>query len=355
VGAFGSLCALGAGADAYAALLDGRCGLRPSTFDVPLAVVDARIADGPRTSALALALFDGLQVDGAGLAVVFATTTAAMRESEPALEAWAQGRRDGDPRARLWNLLAHHPADAVARRFGATGPVLSVSTACTSGTTALGVGVDLLRAERCRRVLVVGADALCRTTVAGFRSLGVHTRATCRPFDRARDGMALGEAAAFLLLEPSCGRGFEIVGVGTTSDAFHLTAPDPEGLGLMRAIDRALAGHPREAVDHVNAHGTGTAANDVAEAAALARAAPRALVSATKGATGHTLGAAGVLEAVFTLQSMQTGKVPPVVGLLDPLPVDVSDRVRDREQRLAVSVNVAFGGHNAAVAFRVVP
>ncbi|HNH49074.1 MAG TPA: beta-ketoacyl synthase chain length factor, partial [Myxococcota bacterium] len=157
--------------------------------------------------------------------------------------------------------------------------------------------------------------------------------------------------AAWLLLERRPGP-FRLVGVGVRTDGIHLTAPDEQGGGVRRAIRAALGELPGEAVDHVNAHATGTEANDGAEARGIFAACPKALVSATKGATGHTLGAAGVVEAVLLLQSMERGLVPGLRGLQAPLPdLDLSAQSRLHPQELGVSVNLAFGGHNAAVAF----
>jgi 3-oxoacyl-(acyl-carrier-protein) synthase len=351
VTAYGALSSLGGTEDGFAALCAGRDGFGPGPAwaPPPVACVRGDFPGAPRTFAMAAGVLPPLDPDG--LAVVLATTTSAMREGEDAIEAVMLGRTAEHPRDYFWGHLAHLGAEYLATRLGATGPWLTVSTACTSGTVAIGVAHDLLRAGRAKRALVVGADALCKTTVFGFRSLGAYTSDRCRPFDKGRDGMALGEAAAWLLLEPGEGE-LEVLGVGTATDGQHLTAPDPEGGGVVRAVRAALAGVDPADVDHVNAHATGTETNDGAEARGLVTACPRASVSATKGATGHTLGAAGVLEAVFLLQSMRAGVVPPVVGLRDPLPVDVAPVLRPREQRVGVSVNLAFGGHNAAVAFR---
>lgn len=358
VTAFGALSALGGTTTGFQALLEGAHGFTTPDWTgglvaAPVASPDAR---EHRTLALARAVLSELKVEGDGLALLVATTTGSMDVGEQAMAAHARGEAPSRPADVFWTPLPHQPASALAHELGASGPHMTVSTACTSGTVAIGVAADLIRAGRCRRALVLGAEGLCHTTVFGFRSLGAYTPGRCRPFDQARDGMAIGEAAAYLLLEPaSAARSkVELLGVGASTDGKSLTAPDPEGAGLVRAITEALGPVPPEAVDHVNAHATGTQHNDAAEAAALSRATPQAAVSATKGATGHTLGAAGVLEAVFLLQSMLGSVVPPVVGLEDPLPgVDVSPVARRREQRVGVSVNLAFGGHNAAVAFRL--
>lgn len=360
---FGSLTALGSTRGAFARLCAGEDGFgggpRPEWAEggLPLALVDRDVSafSRHRTTGLLLALLhDELgDVDPNGLAVVAATTTSGMREGEEAVFEWLAGAPVREPADFLWNGLAHQTGIAVSAALGATGPSLTVSTACTSGTAAIGVAVDALRCGLAPRVLVVGSDALCRMTLHGFRSLGAMTQTRCRPFDQGRDGMAIGEGAAFLLLEPGEGQGIEVLGAATGTDAHHLTAPDPEGRGLRRAIEAALGGVDPAGVDHVNAHATATPTNDEPEGRALAAALPNAAVSATKGATGHTLGAAGVVEAVFTLQSMLAGVVPPTVGLTSPLPgVDVAATLRRREQSVAVSVNLAFGGHAAAVAFR---
>lgn len=309
----------------------------------------------PGTAAGLLAeLTAGLDLDPVGLAVVLATTGGASPDGEVTVGAYVRGEPLSAPRALWWDNLPHHLVEAVGRGRGVTGPCLVVSTACTSGTVAVGVAADLVRAGVARRVLVLGVDVLCRSSLFGFRSLGVASRDACRPFDTFRSGMCVGSGAAYVVVEPSGpGARFELLGVGVAQDAAHLTAPDPRGAGLGRAIVAALAGVDPRAVDHVNAHGTATLANDATEALVLPDLLPNAAVSATKGATGHTLGAAGLIELVFLLQSMEAGVVPPVVGLREAIAgVDVSARLRERAQSVGVSVNLAFGGHNAAVAVR---
>jgi 3-oxoacyl-(acyl-carrier-protein) synthase len=358
VSRFGALTALGSTESGFSALLEGRHGFGPGPAwldpAVPVACVRGGSGVTNRTFELLFRVLDGLDVDPRGLAVVCATTTSAMLDGEVAVESWVKGLTPARPIDFLWSHLAHWPALAVAEKLGATGPALVVSTACTSGTVAIGVGADLVRSGRAQRALILGVDGLCRTTIHGFHSLSAYSSQRCRPMDKGRDGMAIGEGAAWLLLEPAtAGARFTLLGVETSSDGYHLTAPDPGGAGLRRAIAGALGGVSPLDIDHVNAHATGTEANDAAEAAALALAAPAAAISATKGASGHTLGAAGVVEAVWLLQSMDAGVIPPVAGLSDPVDgVDVSAVSRQRRQRVGVSVNLAFGGHNAAVAFR---
>lgn len=365
---WGALSALGGTVGGFRRLLAGEDGFGPppdwggfpAEDGIPPRVAAAHLAARERsryrTTALALTALEEAApllapLDPTLLGLVCATTTSGMPEGELAIASHLDGQPPRWPGDFLNGGLPHRPAEALRAALGLRGPVVTVSTACTSGSAAFGVAQAWLAAGVCRHVLVVGADALCRTTCFGFRSLGVVSRTRCRPFDEARDGMALGEAAAWVLLGPE-GPPFSLVGAATRCDAVHLTAPDPGGSGLERAIRAALGELDPGEVDHVNAHGTATLPNDAAEAVALRRVVPGAAVSATKGATGHTLGAAGVLEAVFLLQSMEAGVIPPVVGLAHPIEgVDVAATGRPRTQRIGLSVNLAFGGHNAAVVF----
>jgi 3-oxoacyl-(acyl-carrier-protein) synthase len=365
---FGCLTALGDLPSSFASLCAGESavrigGARPdwAPEDMPIAMVpmDVSAYSRHRTFGLAIAALDdairaGMSIDPDGLAIVFANTTSGMLLGETAIAQHLAGDSPEVPEDYLWNHLAHRPAEVVGDWLGATGPRVVVSTACTSGTVAFGVAADLLRAGRCKRALVVGSDALCRTTLFGFRALGAYTRTSCRPFDVERDGMAIGEASAFAMLEPGPGD-LELIGCATRTDAFHLTAPEPTGKGLVRAVLAAIApeGIDRGAIDHVNAHATGTPTNDGVEALSIAEAAPNAPVSAVKGAFGHTLGAAGVVEAVILAESMRRGIVPPAVRCAQAIPgVAVHDQPRVVPQRVGVSVNLAFGGHNAALALR---
>jgi 3-oxoacyl-[acyl-carrier-protein] synthase II len=260
-------------------------------------------------------------------------------------------------------------ASLLALRFGLAGPCLTVSTACASGATAIGEGVELLRRGACDLVLAGGVDALLSYgALCGFLRLDVMSRRTddpasaSRPFDAERDGFVMGEGAGFLVLQrPADARGREalgaIVGHGATADAHHLVAPPEDGEGALRCMRLALsdAGAEPAAVGHVNAHGTSTVRNDLAEARALAAlfdgAAPP--VTAVKGTTGHLVGGSGAVEAIVTLRSLRERLVPPVAGLrrVDPrVEVDVvRDEPRPIGGGLGLSNAFGFGGANACL------
>jgi 3-oxoacyl-[acyl-carrier-protein] synthase II len=251
--------------------------------------------------------------------------------------------------------------------------VETVSSACASGALALQSALAALRAGEVEVAIAGGADALCLTTYAGFNALRSVDAAPCRPFRRSRGGLSLGEGAGVLVLETAASaraRGAtplaELAGAAASCDAHHMTAPLPDGNAAARAAREALeeAGLPPEAVDFVNAHGTGTPHNDAAEWAALHRVfgdrAGHVPVEATKALLGHLLGSAGALEAVTTVLGLRTGLLHAVPGDddVDPdTPVDLV-RVRPRrmpEARTALSLNLAFGGANAAVVLTAWP
>jgi len=204
-------------------------------------------------------------------------------------------------------------------------------------------------------VLVVGVDAVCETTLRGFHSLGVLSTRAARPFCALRDGIHIGEGAALMLLAREGEGPAYLSAVGESSDAHSMSAPQPEGLGASDAIARGLAeaGLDPSQVDYVNAHGTGTQQNDIAESRAILRVLPKSVpVSSTKGLTGHTLGACGTLEALFVALAIDRGELPPSGGVtpldaaieLNVLPFPVRRRVR-----VALSNALAFGGSNACV------
>jgi len=266
-------------------------------------------------------------------------------------------------------LLRERPArdtDIVAGELGSEGPRLSLMTACSSSATALGVALDLLRAGRARWALAGGAEPLSRLTYAGFSALRALDARPCRPFDRERAGLNLGEAAAMLLLEAvddaRVGDGeLELAGYGVSADAHHMTAPHPEGRGAAAAMRAALADADiaRADICYGNAHGTATARGDAAEAQALRAVLgeQRAAVSSTKGATGHTLGAAGALECTICALALREGFIPPTVGLQTPDDccegLDLVGEPRQGAPRVALSNSFAFGGTNTSVVLKM--
>lgn len=318
--------------------------------------------------ALADAGLDLAACDPTRVAVVVGTTLGAM----PIGERYLRARHAGaafDAR-RLLGLPYAATAPRLARALGARGPVLSPSIACASGTHAVGVARELIGAGRADVVVAGGAEALCEFVVAGFACLRATTGRAVRPFDARRDGLALGEGAALVVVESAAHarrRGatadVEVAGHGLSSDAVHMTAPARDGAGAARAMRAALAdaGLDAGAVDAVSAHGTGTVFNDAMEMAALAGVlgarAAQVPVNGIKGAIGHTLAAAGAFEAVLCARLLRDGVVPPTAGCeeLDPacgLDV-VRGAARRRAARVALSTSSAFAGNNAAVVFRL--
>lgn len=261
------------------------------------------------------------------------------------------------------DFFACSPAPALARELGLHGPALTVGNACCSGTDAVGLGLQWIRSGLCRRVLAGGADALSVIPYIGFRRLMIYSDEPCRPFDRARKGLNLGEGAGLLLLEsPSAARErgvrplAALRGYGAASDAHHLTAPHPEGAGLVRAVREALrtAGAAAEDVDFVNAHGTSTPDNDRVEGTTLKRLLPTAKLWASKGATGHTLGAAGGLEAALAVMALARQTLPASPGFADGDPDIGACPTRRTEEcplATALSTSLGFGGGNAALVF----
>jgi 3-oxoacyl-[acyl-carrier-protein] synthase II len=303
--------------------------------------------------------------DGAGVAI--GTGVSGLPESEDVWLAHLEGQRLSKGLRAFTRHLPATMADVLAKRFGATGPVQSVVNACSSSTVSIGSGWLWIASGETDMVLAGASDALSRLTVGGFNIIRVVTRDTPRPFDKDRSGMAVGEGAAFLILESEESarrRGAPIYalveGMGMSTDAYHVTAPQPEGLGALAAMRAALneADLGPEDVDHINAHGTGTGPNDKAEAKAietlLGERTPQVPVVSIKGSIGHCLGAAGALEAVATVLAIRHQMVPPNAGFRELIPesaLSVSARPREASIDHAISVSLAFGGNNAALVF----
>lgn len=366
-----------AGRGVAASLATLRKGIRPLpaprrfpafASDRPMFAAAGGHPDTDRTFHLALAAVrEALADAGLGtppgrfrLGVCLGTTVACQLNDIGFYDAY---RKTGAPPLdAVDRFAAGSLAERVARAIQASGPVMTPVNACTSGTDALGVALDWLRADRCDAVLAGGADELNAIPASGFQALGLASPEPCRPFDRDRQGLNLGEGAGVLLLEsPSSAarRGRDaplaLAGFGSAADGYHLTSPHPEGLGLELAIRAALAdaGIDADGVDFVNAHGTATRENDRIEGQVLGRCfGPGARVVSTKGFTGHALGAAGGIEAVFTALALREGWIPASAGFAnrdDAIPFAPLTAVTPVVRRHALSTALAFGGNNAAL------
>lgn len=313
-------------------------------------------------------LLDG-GVDPDRVGVVFGAGTSDLFRNETYL---AELRAHGFERARpssVLNFFSNTPLDAVGDRFGIEGPRQCIVAACSSSTIAIGHASDAIRDRTVDVALAGGADVLCRLTFSGFNALRLVDTQPCRPFDKMRAGMTIGEAAAVLVLEDfdrARRRGAtiyaEVLGHGVRCEAYHPTSPEPEGRALGATIDAALASAriPADAVDHVNAHGTGTPQNDRAEARALVRVfgdrARRIPVNSIKAMVGHCLGAAGAIEAAALALTIARGIVPPTINHTETDPevcLDVvPNEAREVAVRCGVSTSLAFGGNDSALVMR---
>ena len=268
-------------------------------------------------------------------------------------------------------MMSNATAGLVALRHGFHGSAFSVATACASGVDSIGTAADMIRAGRADVVVAGGSEAsITPTAMAAFARMGALSSrnddpaGASRPFDRARDGFVMGEGAGIVVLESAehaARRGAtvlgELAGYGSTCDAHHITAPDPDGAGAIASMQQALAdaGLAPSGIGHVTAHGTSTPLNDAAESAATVKVfGPHGPpVTSTKGVTGHLVGATGAVEAIIGLLCARAGTVPPVANLSDPDVDPAVDLVRDTARVIAVapvlSNSFGFGGHNASV------
>ena len=280
----------------------------------------------------------------------------------------------GKPRVHPMTIpltMVNAGASAISLDFGIMGPVFTISTACASSAHAMGQAFSLVRSGLCDVAITGGSEApFSFGILKAWEAMRVVAPDVCRPFSRNRTGMILGEGAAMFViesLEHAHARGAkpiaEIAGFGMSSDAHHITQPSAEGAA--RAIARALkdAGLAPEQIGYVNAHGTGTAVNDATETRALHLAfgdhARRLAISSTKAMHGHTLGAAGAMEAAATILGISTGMLPPTINLTEPDPECDLDYIpgvaREASVECAISNSFAFGGLNAVLALRSLP
>lgn len=380
---------LGAGLDAtLAALRQGSSGLRPCDFpgvdfETHIGRVDG-LEDSPVTGALArydcrnnrLARMT-LQADGfADLArdciarrgarrvgLVLGTSTSGIQESERAfaertdggLPDWFDYRHSHD---------VHATTEFVGALLGIEGPCMTVSTACSSSAKVFADAAQLIVHDICDAVVVGGVDSLCLLTLYGFRSLELTASEACRPNDVDRAGLSIGEAGGFALLERPLGAGQALAlleGVGESSDAYHMSTPHPEGLGAFNSMRGALgtAGVRPDQVDYINLHGTGSKVNDVVESrAVMSLFGGDTPCSSTKGWTGHTLGAAGIVEAVIAVLAIREGFMPGNLRMnrRDPeIETNVLPETRAADVSRVLSNSFGFGGNNCSLLFGRAP
>nr|WP_179130113.1 beta-ketoacyl-ACP synthase [Hydrogenophaga sp. H7] len=298
-----------------------------------------------------------VQRHGAGrVALVLGSSTASIGATEDAYQALdATGVFPPQPDNPTLHTL-HSLTGFVQEALGLQGPALTVSTACSSSAKAFAAAERLIRLGLADAAVVGGVDSLCGSVLFGFHALQLVSPEPCRPFDEARRGISIGEAAAFALLERGAG-GLQLLGHGESSDAHHLSAPDPDGAGAEAALDQALAraGLGTGDIGFVHLHGTATPKNDEVEARLIGRRfSPGTPVSSTKGMTGHTLGAAGALGAVFSLLALEHGLLPGTVNTRDP-EAGLQGRLllapREQRVRAVASHAFAFGGSNCVLVF----
>jgi 3-oxoacyl-[acyl-carrier-protein] synthase-1 len=291
------------------------------------------------------------------VALILGTSTASIGASEEAYRRLEDGRFPEDLRRPAIHT-PHSLTAFVAEATGIAGPALTISTACSSSAKVFASAERLIRLGLADAALVGGVDTLCDSVLFGFNALELVSKLPCRPFDERRNGISIGEAAAFALLErveaaPNAPR---LVGYGESSDAHHMSTPHPQARGARAALDDALAraGLAAGQVDYINLHGTATVKNDEMEALLLPRFSSEARASSTKGFTGHTLGAAGALEAVFALLAIGHGFIPPNLNCgrpFDGADAWIEHEPRERRVGVALSNSFGFGGNNACLAF----
>ena len=385
---FTTVTAIGRGNDAtFAALGNERSGLRPCDFPgVELATYIGRV-EGLEDEPVAteLAAFDcrnnrlaqiALHTDGfaeavrtaagrygAGrVAVVIGTSTSGVQEGERAYQHRAHAEAPLPDSFHFESTQDHFSVtDFVRRSLGLGGPAVTISAACASSNKVFADAAQLIQTGMCDAAVVGGVDSLCLLTLRGFGALELLSPEACRPNDADRAGISIGEAAGFALLErasalePRSTAAVALLGYGESSDAFHMSAPHPEGKGAEMAMRAALsrAGLAPEQIDYINMHGTGSAMNDKAEDRSIQAVFGRSVpASSTKGWTGHTLGAAGIIESVIAALAITRGFAP---GNLNLRRVDpefgswILPHGERREIKAALSNSFGFGGNNCSI------
>ncbi|MBO6947515.1 MAG: beta-ketoacyl-ACP synthase [Rhodospirillales bacterium] len=290
--------------------------------------------------------------------VVLGTSTSGIGSTERVYADHARGH----PLSTPSNFSTTHDLSSlsrfVAERLGAKGPCYTISTACSSSTRSFSDGARLIAAGLCDAVIVGGVDSLCETSIRGFNALQLLSPGPCRPNDRDRDGISIGEAGGFALLTRADTNDRVVLsGIGESSDAYHMSSPHPEGKGAIAAMRSALetAGLTSKDIDYVNMHGTGSVYNDKVEdmaiAAVLGEGTP---CSSTKGFSGHTLGGAGILEAAVTVTALTEGFIPANLNLqtADPeLKCRIVGETIQADLTHVMTNNFGFGGNNCVLIF----
>lgn len=302
----------------------------------------------------------------AGAGVVMGTTMAEERQVGDLSERWAKQGADSVDGGFLRRVDSHKLAASIASELGLSGPVLLNASACSSGNAAVAWALDFVAEGTADIMLAGGADTFTRSLFCGFARMSALSKTVCKPFDKHRDGVSFGEGAGIVVLEElehAKKRGArilaEVVGYGLSNDAYHVTAPEPNGAGFVRAMEQALAssGTPPGDVGYVCAHGTGTQYNDQGEVRAMkavfGEAAVRIPISSIKSTIGHTNGAAGALATIACVLALVHQKVPPTANLIEPDPEFGMDFVigQGREVSLPVCLNMSagFGGSNVCL------
>ncbi len=302
------------------------------------------------------------------MGVVIGGGAGGMLECEAVYRDYLQGAGKKPSYSAFSSFGCASSADQIAIQLQLMGPKTTFMTACSSGATAIGYARDLVQTGAATAIICGGTEPLCRITYSAFNSLQAVDPQYCKPFDKNRQGLSLGEGAGILILEELSHaeqRGAriygEVLGYGVSCDAHHMTSPDPEGGGAVLAMHRALedAGIGPDAVDYINAHGTGTPANDKIETKAIkhlfGERAYRIPISSSKSMTGHTLGAAGAIEGVVSLLALYHGFIPPTIHCTTPDPdcdLDyVTEGARAAALKIVLSNSFAFGGNNTALVF----
>jgi 3-oxoacyl-[acyl-carrier-protein] synthase I len=382
IGAYTLTSAVGAGRAAHAAALrTGTTGLRKISFDTNTLdcwLGEVRDFDVPLSGTMAafdcrnnrLADFalghDGFlesvnacreRYGSARVGVFVGTSTSGVQHTElayrartspsDALPAWF----DQPSTQNIYSVAAF-----VTQRLGLRGPAVAISTACSSSAKVFAAARRAIAAGICDAAVVGGVDSLCLTTLYGFNSLQLISPDVCRPADSARNGISIGEAGGFALLDPRAESPLALLGYGESSDAFHMSSPEPEGRGAIASMHAALAQasvEPRD-VDYINLHGTGTMANDAAESRAVCAVFGATACSSTKGWTGHTLGAAGIVEAAVSLLAIEQGFMPRSLNtrIKDPkIEAGILLETRFAPVRRVLSNSFGFGGSNCSLLF----